>query len=105
MRAAVPHRRVQALIALGLPVNAGGREYIHALLGESTQPKLLLSGERDEFAPPAQLAQVFADAAEPKRLVLIPEADHFFTGHLEEMRDALSLWVREVAEPAAHPAV
>ena len=44
---------------------------------------------------------IFADAAEPKRLVLIPQADHFFTGHLEEMRNAVSLWVREVIGAAA----
>jgi hypothetical protein len=96
LRAAVPHRRVKALIALGLPVNAEGREYTYALLGESAQPKLLLSGGRDEFATQSQLERIFAEAAEPKRLVIIPEADHFFAGHLDEMRDALSLWVREV---------
>ena len=102
LRAAVPHRRVEALIAVGIPVHAEGRDYTYEMLRQSKQPKLLLSGGRDEFASPAQLAQVFADAAEPKRLVVIPEADHFFTGHLEEMRNAVSLWVREVTEPAAH---
>jgi alpha/beta superfamily hydrolase len=102
LRAAVPHRRVTALAAVGIPVHAEGREYTYELLRESKQPKLLLSGGRDEFASPAQLAQVFAGAAEPKRLVVIPQADHFLAGHLEEMRNALSLWVREVAQPAAH---
>ena len=90
LRAAVPDPRVRALISLGTPVNADGREYTYALLRESQQPKLLLSGGHDQFATPAQLEQVFANAAEPKRLVLIPEADHFFAGHLEEMRNALS---------------
>ncbi len=90
LRAAVPHPRVEALISLGTPVNADGREYTYELLRESKQPKLLLSGGQDEFATPAQLAQLFADAAEPKRLVVIPEADHFFAGHLEQMRTALS---------------
>jgi alpha/beta superfamily hydrolase len=104
LRAAVPHRRVEALIALGIPLNADGREYTYALLRESEQPKLFLSGARDQFASPEQLAQVFANAAEPKRLVVIPEADHFFTGHLEEMRNALSLWVRELLGPVL-PAV
>ena len=101
LRAAVGYRGVEALIALGIPVHAEGRDYTYELLRESKQPKLLLSGGRDEFATPAQLAQVFADTAEPKRLALIPDADHFFTGHLEEMRNALSLWVREAIVPAA----
>jgi alpha/beta superfamily hydrolase len=105
LRAAVPHPRVEALIALGIPVNADGREYTYELLRESEQPKLLLSGGNDEFATPAQLARVFANATEPKRLVIIPGADHFFAGHLEEMRNALSDWVREVVGPATVPAV
>jgi hypothetical protein len=105
LRAAVPHPRVKALISLGTPVKADRREYTYALLGESAQPKLLLSGGRDEFATPEQLAQVFAIAAEPKRLVVIPEADHFFAGHLEEMRTALSDWVREVIGLPTVPAV
>src|SRR5208337_3868952 len=67
LRAAVPHPRVEALIALGLPVNADGRTCTYALLRESRQPKLMISGDNDEFATPAQLEEVFADAAEPKR--------------------------------------
>ena len=105
LRAAVPHPRANALISLGTPVNAEGREYSYALLEESAKPKLLLSGGKDEFATPAQLEQIFANAAEPKRLVVIPEADHFFSGHLEEMRNALGDWVREVVGPAPVPAV
>jgi alpha/beta superfamily hydrolase len=105
LRAAVPHPRVEALAAIGLPINADGREYTYALLSESEKTKLFLSGSLDEFASPAQLKQVFASAAEPKRLVLIPEADHFFAGHLDQMRTAFTDWLHEVLGPAAHPAV
>ncbi len=101
LRAAVPHPRVEALIALGLPINADGREYTYALLGESEQPKLFVSGSRDEFASPAQLEKIVAEAAEPKRLVMIPEADHFFAGHLDEMRAAISEWAGEVTGRSA----
>lgn len=101
LRAAVPHPRVEALIALGLPINADGREYTYALLGESEQPKLFVSGSRDEFASPAQLEKIVAEAAEPKRLVMIPEADHFFAGHLDEMRTAISEWAGEVTGRSA----
>jgi alpha/beta superfamily hydrolase len=105
LRAAVPHPRVQVLIALGIPVNADGREYTYSLLRESEQPKLLLSGGQDQFATPEQLEQVFASAADPKRLVVIPGADHFFAGHLDEMRTALSDWIREVVGVLPIPAV
>ena len=45
--------------------------------------------------PPAQLAQVAASAADPKRLVLLPGADHFFTGHLAAMQSSLAGWLKE----------
>jgi hypothetical protein len=41
------------------------------------------------------LAQVAGYAAEPKRLVLLPGADHFFRGQLEPMQQALSDWLKE----------
>ncbi len=105
LRAAVPHPRVEALILLGTPLNADGREYTYPQLRDSKQPKLLLSGGHDQFATPEQLAQLFTDAREPKRLVVIPEGDHFFAGHLEEMRAAIRDWVREVMGPLTLPAV
>jgi uncharacterized protein len=105
LRAATPHPQVEALIALGAPVNAEGREYTYEMLSQSPKPKLLLSGARDQFAAQEDLQRLFAILAEPKRLVLIPEADHFFTGHLEEMRQELYGWVRETVGPITLPAV
>ena len=42
-----------------------------------------------------QLVQLVAVAAEPKRLVLLPRADHFFTGQLEPMQSSLTGWLKE----------
>ena len=105
LRAAVPHPQVSALIGLGVPVNAEGRLYSYKLLEESTKPKLLLSGTHDQFASPNQLRTIYAAAAEPKKLALIPEADHFFTGKLAEMRTELGEWVSEIVGHGAFPAV
>ncbi len=92
-----PYRRPCTRFALlGLPTEADGRDYKYrASLKSCNIPKLFLSGDRDSFAPATQLAQVAAAAAEPKRLVLIPGADHFFTGQLEPMQHALSGWLKE----------
>jgi len=38
---------------------------------------------------------VVASAAEPKQLVLLPRADHFFTGQLEPLQSALAGWLKE----------
>ncbi|MDR3764155.1 MAG: alpha/beta hydrolase [Acidobacteriota bacterium] len=95
LRAAVDHRRVEALASLGTPVVADNREYTYALLREARQPKLMLSGGNDQYATPAQLRKIFDEAAEPKKLVILDGADHFFAGHLDEMRDELSAWLRQ----------
>ncbi len=63
--------------------------------GTWTIPKLFLSGDRDEFAPAAQLVEVAASAAEPKRLILLHGADHFFTGQLAPMQRAMAEWLKE----------
>ena len=94
------HRDVRALIALGLPATAPGPAYQYSFLRDSflqnlTTQKLFLSGDRDQFAPAEQLTQVAASAAEPKRLILIPGADHFFTDQLEAMQRALAGWLKE----------
>jgi alpha/beta superfamily hydrolase len=88
--------RVSALAALGLPTHAEGRNYSYPFLASCKYPKLFLSGDCDQYAPAAQLARVAASAAEPKRLLLLPGADHFFTGQLEPMQQALSGWLKEL---------
>ena len=35
---------------------------------------------------------------EPKKLVLIEAADHFFEGRLKELRETIEAWVREVID-------
>jgi len=87
--------RIQALVALGLPTHAEGRDYSYPYLSSCTTPKLFLSGELDQYGPPATLTQLSASAADPKRLLLLPGADHFFTGQLEPMQAALAGWLKE----------
>jgi alpha/beta superfamily hydrolase len=36
-----------------------------------------------------------ASVSEPKKLVIIEGADHFFEGRLRELREAIETWVRE----------
>lgn len=86
---------VRALIALGLPIVADSRAYHYRFLQNAQIPKLFLSGDQDEFAPAAQLAQTIGSAAEPKRLTFVPGADHFFTGQLEPMQQTLAGWLKE----------
>jgi uncharacterized protein len=106
--------RVPALVALGLPVEAEGRGYNYGFLSGCTQPKLFISGTRDQYGPLAQVETVVATAAEPKELIWIKDADHFFTAvkiasdsetdhpsmrpsgsKLDEVRESIRTWIKK----------
>ena len=70
-----------------------GRGDGYRFLTECTKPKLFVSGGQDQFGPRHQLEQLVASVPEPKKLVIIVGADHFFAGHLAELRTAIEEWV------------
>ena len=97
LRAGCPDTRVRAVIGLGTPLAAvEDRQYDFEFLKGCDKPKLFVSGTRDQFGPRARLEQLVQSLPEPKKLVLIEAADHFFEGRLREMRDAIEPWVREI---------
>lgn len=88
--------RVVAAIGLGIPVQpVEERTYDLSCLKSYTKPKLFISGSRDQFGPRARLHAFVDSLPEPKKLVIIESADHFFEGRLREMRDAVETWIRE----------
>jgi uncharacterized protein len=95
LRAACPDAEVDSLIALGTPVRVDERSYGYKFLSECAKPKLFVSGSRDQFGPRHELEQLVARVPEPKKLVLIEGGDHFFSGHLAELRRTIEGWVRE----------
>jgi uncharacterized protein len=96
LRAACPDSRVKAAIGLGLPVAPiEGRTYDFGFLQACAKPKLFVSGARDQFGPRAKLETVVQSLPEPKNLVLIEGADHFFAGRLRELRETVEKWVQE----------
>jgi uncharacterized protein len=94
LRACCPDPDVRALISLGTPVAADGRIYSFSFLRECAKPKLFVSGDHDPFGPHEALEQIVQQAADPKELVFVP-GDHFFEGHLNEMRMTLESWLHE----------
>jgi alpha/beta superfamily hydrolase len=106
LRVACPDPRVQALIGLGTPITpVDERNYDFSFLETCTKPKLFVSGTRDRFGPKAKLQAMVDAVPDPKQLVFIEAADHFFEGRLHEMRNAIEGWVRAaILTPAReHP--
>jgi hypothetical protein len=89
---------LRAVAAIGLPVRsgaAGSRTYDYSFLADCTIPKLFLSGDRDRYTTTTELIKVAEAAAPPSQVALVPGADHFLTGHLENMQTTLSGWLKE----------
>lgn len=95
LRACCSDPRVKGLIALGLPTHAEGRDYQYRFLSTCPQPKLFISGTRDQFGPLPQIKSVFASAQQPAKVVLVEEAEHFFVGKLDQVQLAIREWVQE----------
>ncbi len=94
LRACCPDPDVRALISLGTPVAADGRVYSFSFLRHCSKPKLFVSGDHDAFGPHEALEEIVEQAADPKELVFVP-GDHFFAGHLAEMRMTIESWLHE----------
>lgn len=95
LRAACPDDRVRALIALGTPVAPiEDRSYDYEFLETCAKPKLFLSGARDQFGPRTKLQALVDSVPDPKKLVFIEGADHFFEGRLREVRETIEDWLR-----------
>ena len=80
---------VRALFALGLPV---AMMTDLSFLQACRTPRLFVQGERDQFGAADVLRELVARLPEPRSLVIVPGADHFFGGHLDEMQEALGAW-------------
>ena len=102
LRAACADQRVSAVVGVGTPVapvaedTEEPRVYTFEFLQDCYKPKLFVSGARDQFGPRAKLQAMVDSLPEPKKLVVIEGADHFFEGRLRELREAIEKWMREI---------
>jgi alpha/beta superfamily hydrolase len=73
VRAAGVDRRAERVAAIALPAAMLDAEF----LAECRTPLLLVHGDRDQFAPVAQLEAILARCPAPTEVERIPGADHF----------------------------
>jgi alpha/beta superfamily hydrolase len=84
LRAGVSDDRVHKVIGVALPIGVGDPSF----LPPSPKPKLLISGDNDTYCPLPALNGFFAKLIEPKSLVIVNGADHFFWGQEGEVAKA-----------------
>ena len=90
--------RVTELLGLGLPVS-GVESRSFSYLDRCDKPKLLVSGEFDQFGPPnklrAMVEQFPRQVQENTKLAIIVGGDHFFSGNLAELDHTIAAWLLE----------
>jgi hypothetical protein len=85
LRVGANDSHVVALVGLGVPVTSANLDFLRGVV----KPKLIIQGTRDQFGPRAQVDSFYGLLAEPKQIFWVQDADHFFTGKLEEVQRAI----------------
>jgi alpha/beta superfamily hydrolase len=89
MTAGAADRRVTHLIGIGVVVNDKDDKYDYAAVRASEKPKFLIHGGLDELSTAKSIRKFYGELAEPRELVVIDDADHYFDGHVSEVADAI----------------
>lgn len=92
MEVGIADARVANLISIGTPVD----KYDFSFLAGCRKPILFVHGEHDEFGNLDRLRELVSEVAvnTDAQLVVIPSAGHFFEGRLDELKRALSEWIK-----------
>ena len=91
----VAEEPVERVILVSPPVQRSG----FSVMRESPVWKLVIQGTYDVVCPPEALEPEFALWREPKRLILVPEASHFYDKRLAALADALRQGLLEATGP------
>ena len=87
----ITDQQVVNLISIGTPVD----KYDFSFLKSCRKPILFVHGDRDEFGDVAKLKTLVSQLPTdtPIELKVVAGADHFFAGHLDELKQAISEWI------------
>lgn len=91
LRVGCEHPRVSHLIGLGIPVNDSDFSF----LGQCNKPKLFVQGGKDQFGAMEKVKSLVVSLPGENKLVVVENADHFFTGKLEQLHAAIHVWLTE----------
>jgi hypothetical protein len=84
--------RVTHLIGIGVVLgdkDDKGDKYDYAAVRATDKPKFLVHGGLDELSTAKAVRKFYGELKEPRELVVIDDADHYFDGHASEVADAI----------------
>ncbi len=76
---------LRRIVIAGFPTRMGDTSFLETCRA----PKVFIQSTADEFGPRDAMEAMFARVAEPKRLVWITAADHFFAGALDALEQSV----------------
>jgi alpha/beta superfamily hydrolase len=88
-RVAAAHPVVAGLFILGFPLSM--LESL-AYLETIRVPRLFVLGENDTYGSGAAVKDLALRLPGPASVVVVPEADHFFAGHLDQLHESVASW-------------
>ena len=93
LRVGCGDERVSELIGLGTPVNSTDFSFLQ----KCTKPKLFVHGANDKFGDVKKVESLVQSLPGEKHLVVVPGADHFFVGKLDQLDRAVTAWLKDRA--------
>ncbi|NWF91317.1 MAG: dienelactone hydrolase family protein [Syntrophaceae bacterium] len=94
---AVEDKRVFGTVAIAPPLEM----YDFDFLKGCQKSKLFIAGDQDIFCPASRLEKWYQTLEEPKSMVIIPGADHFFFSHHRLLIQPLREFFRMIKSKAA----
>ena len=89
---AIEDERFAGMVGVAPPLEI----YDFGFLKGCKKKKLFVVGDRDFFCPPSVLEEWYRQLEEPKSLVMIPGADHFFLFHTRYLVQPLSEFFKTI---------
>jgi alpha/beta superfamily hydrolase len=91
LQVGIGDNRVKNLISIGTPVD----KYDFSFVKRCHKPLLFVHGDMDEFGDVGKLRELVenVEGQTQVELIVIPEAGHFFEGHLDELKRAITGWI------------
>ena len=86
--------KVLQMVSIGTPVD----KYDFGFLEPCSKPILFVHGDQDEFGSLPQLQELVSAIQSHNsnvELHVIKGADHFFEGHLDELKQVITEWIRK----------